>query len=80
MLSPIPLLAFHCLNPVGFLFSFSAKRRMQMLCPNYADEIPWSVLPMQYATIMPQHVIDRLCTIDLDVNFLYECKQQVMQV
>ena len=34
---------------------------------------------MQYATIVFQHVIDRLCTIDLDVNFLYECKQQVMQ-
>ena len=44
---------------------------MQMLCPNYADEIPWSVLPMQYATIVPQHTIDRLLTTNLDVNFLW---------
>ena len=50
---------------------FPAKCRMQMLCPNYADEIPWSVLPMWYANIVPLHAIDRLLTTDLDVNFLW---------
>ena len=29
-----------------------------------------SVLPMRYATIVPQHAIDRLLTIELGVNFL----------
>ena len=33
--------------------------------------MPWSVLPMRYATIVPQHAIDRLLTTDLDVNFLW---------
>ena len=31
--------------------------------------MPWPALPMQYATIMPQHAINRLLTIDLDGNF-----------
>ena len=59
---------------VSFLFHlslFSAKCRMQMLCPNYADEIPWSVLPMWYVNIVPLHAIDRLLTTDLDVKFLW---------
>ena len=34
-------------------------------------QMPWSVLPMRYATIVPQHAIDRLLTTDLDVNFLW---------
>ena len=50
---------------------FLAECRMQMLCPNYADEIPWSVLPMWYVNIMPLHAIDRLLTTDLDVKFLW---------
>ena len=33
--------------------------------------MPWSVLPMRYATIVPQHAIERLLTTDLDVNFLW---------
>ena len=32
---------------------FSTKCRMQMLCPNYADEMPWSVSLMWYANIVP---------------------------
>ena len=58
---------------VSFLFhffSFLAKCRMQMLCPNYANEIPWSVLPMWYVL----YAIDRLLTIDLDVNFSMNAK------
>ena len=35
------------------LSSFLAKCRMQMLCPHYADEITWLVLPMWYANIVP---------------------------
>ena len=34
-------------------------------------QMPWSVLPMHYATIVPQHAINRLLTIDVDVNFLW---------
>ena len=48
---------FYCLNPVGFFFSFLflifSKMQMQMLCLNYVDEMPWSVLPMWYANILP---------------------------
>ena len=43
--------------------------QMQMLCPNYANEMSWSVLPMWYANIVPRCAIDRLLTTDLDVNF-----------
>ena len=32
-------------------------------------QMPWSVLPMRYATIVPQHTIDKLLTTDLDVKF-----------
>ena len=53
---------------------------MQMLCPKYADEILWLILPMQYATIVSEHTIDRLWTTDPNANFFYECKQNVMQV
>ena len=42
-------------------------------------QMSWLVLPMRYATIVPQYAIDRLLIIDLDVNF-YECKQNVMLV
>ena len=31
-------------------------------------QMPWLVLPMRYATIVPQYAIDRLLTADLDVN------------
>ena len=34
-------------------------------------QMPWLILPMRYATIVPQYVIDRLLTTDLDVNFLW---------
>ena len=40
-----------------------------MLCPNYVDEIPWLVLLMRYATIVPWHVIDRVRTTNLNANF-----------
>ena len=33
--------------------------------------MPWLVLPMRYATIVPQYAIDRLLTTDLDVNLLW---------
>ena len=50
-----------------FLISFSFlhfnKCEMQM---SYANAM--LVLPMRYATIVPQYAIDRLLTIDLDVN------------
>ena len=43
MLSLIPLSAFHCLNPVGFPFFifpyFQQNGKMQMLCPDCADEM-----------------------------------------
>ena len=42
-----------CRLSLFHLSSFLAKYRMQMLCPDYADEIPWSVLPMWYANIVP---------------------------
>ena len=34
-------------------------------------QIPWLVLPMRYATIVPQYAIYRLLITDLDVNFLW---------
>ena len=34
-------------------------------------QMPWLVLPMRYAAIVPQYVIDKLLTTDLDVNFLW---------
>ena len=34
-------------------------------------QMPWSILPMRYATIVPQHAIYKLLTTDLDVNFLW---------
>ena len=34
-------------------------------------QMPWLVLPMRYATIVPQYVIYRLLITDLDVNFLW---------
>ena len=43
-------------------------------------QMPWLVLPMRYATIVPLYAIDRLLTTDLDVNFLMNAKQNVMQV
>ena len=33
-------------------------------------QMPWLVLPMRYATIVPQYVIDGLLSTDLDVDFL----------
>ena len=33
--------------------------------------MPWLVLPMRYATIVPQYAIYRLLITDLDVNFLW---------
>ena len=34
-------------------------------------QMPWLVLPMRYATIVPQYAIDRLLITNLDVNFLW---------
>ena len=34
-------------------------------------QMPWLVLPMRYATIVPQYAINRLLTTDLDVNLLW---------
>ena len=34
-------------------------------------QMPWLVLPMCYATIVPQYAIDRLLTTDLDINPLW---------
>ena len=34
-------------------------------------QMPWLVLPMRYATIVPYYAIDRLLTTDLDVHFLW---------
>ena len=36
--------------------------------------MPWSTLPLQYATIMSHYVIDELWITDLDVNLFCECK------
>ena len=37
----------------------------------YHIQMPWLVLPMRYATIVPQYAFDRLLTTDLDVNLLW---------
>ena len=45
----------HFLNSF-FLFIFPCFQHnveCKCLCPNYADEIPWLVLPMWYANIVP---------------------------
>ena len=44
----------------NFTFSFFIS--------SHISSLPWSILPMQYATIMPQHAIDKLWIADLDVN------------
>ena len=50
-----------------FLFSFLILTNARCKCHM---QMPWLVLPMRYAIIAPQYVIDRLLTADLDVNFL----------
>ena len=45
-----------------FLTNMKCKCHMQM---------PWLVLPMRYATIVPKYAIDRLLNTDLDVHFLW---------
>ena len=48
----------------SFLVLMNAKCKCHM-------KMPWWVLPMRYATIVPQYAIDRLLTTDLDVNLLW---------
>ena len=53
-----------CFIPfLSFLVLTNAKCKCHM-------QMPWLVLPMRYATIVPKYAIDRLVTTDLDVNFL----------
>ena len=47
-----------------FLILANAKYKCHM-------QMPWLVLLMRYATIMPKYAIDRLLTPDLDVHFLW---------
>ena len=51
----------HFLNSFFFLHLMNAKCKCRM-------QMPSLVLPMRYATIVPLYAIDRLLTIDLDVN------------
>ena len=51
-----------------FLFSFFILTNAKCKCHM---QMPWLVLPMCYATIVPWYAIDRLLTTDLTVNFLW---------
>ena len=51
-----------------FLFSFFILTHAKCKCHM---QMPWLVLPMRYATIVPWYAIDRLLTTDLTVSFLW---------
>ena len=59
-----------CPSIFWIIFSFSSFLVLTIGKCECHMQMPWLVLPIRYATIVPLYAIDRLLTTDLDVNFL----------
>ena len=59
-----------CPSIFWILFSFFFFILMNAKCKCHM-QMPWLVLPMWCATIVPKYAIDRLLTTDLNVHFLW---------